>query len=243
MNNFGIIIFDIDGTLFDSMKLYTDTFCDILQKVCDVPINESQQVFLATSGLPLDDQFRLAIQKRTNIANFNINKLVGQFWEQVSQVDVATMDNAVFVIRKLENAGYNLVASSGSLPSVIRGRLNRVGLLESFKLILGSDYRLGGIVKGDLHFVAIKDKFSLSYQDLRTNTIMIGDGSYDSALAQRFGVMFIGYVKAGVVHDSKIRADIYIQDLLELIPLFSRVKHGTKYFLPIVKFLRIHRKD
>lgn len=243
MSDSGVIIFDIDGTLFDSMQLYTNTFCNILDEFYKVPVDKSREIFQSTAGLPLDQQFNLAIKDYNHIMNYDSLKLVQKFWDNVSYVDVAVMPNAISVIRQLDKAGYHLVASSGTLTSVINERLKRAGVYESFKLILGTDYHKGGLIKGDSHIHAIMNALLLPYQDVKTSAVMIGDGAHDSILANRFGIIFIGYLKAGVENTKPIRADIYIHDLLELISLLSNHKNDSSRFLSIDEFVRIIRKE
>ena len=63
MNKDKYVILDVDGSLVDSMSVYTKTFSGILSRRFRIPIEESSKYFLISAGTPLDIQFRYVLEK------------------------------------------------------------------------------------------------------------------------------------------------------------------------------------
>ena len=59
----GAIIFDLDGTLIDSMTQHRTTFSNILSENFRIPKNFSEEIYMHTAGKPLDEQFEIALHE------------------------------------------------------------------------------------------------------------------------------------------------------------------------------------
>lgn len=234
MLNLGIVIFDLDGTLVDSMEIYSAAFSQVAQNSCGLSLEESNNIFFDTAGLPLDRQFNLVIEQSNQRENVDTYELVRSFWELVEGSTVSPVENAQKVIQTLAKAGYHLVVSSSSTPKMVIKRLTEAGIVSYFDLILGTNYPSKSMAKGAAHFRRIRQAFSLSAAEFQTQAVFVGDGPHDARIARRAGIPYIHKISHLEVKKTRsFRPDYVIQDLTELIRIFSGINNHRPTFLPI----------
>lgn len=239
LSELGFVIFDADGTLLDSMDSYSDAFSQVLDRQYDVPPGLSRDIFLRTAGMPLDEQFRLALDDWGDIPNPDIDTLIASFWSLAQQAHAELLPSARAVVRELHSAGYTLIVSSGSLPSLIANRLGQAGIKECFRLLLGTEFGVSaGVRKGIQHFDIIREEFSLSRSELRRNAVMVGDGPHDITIARTVGIISIAlWTSRNAQQIREANADIYISNLQELTRILSRQSGSARVFLPVSALL------
>lgn len=244
MKNFGIIIFDMDGTLVESMELYLFAFCQVLASANGVSFDLSREVFESTAGLPLDEQFQLALEKSGITSNYDLNALIQSFWQVAGEADARVVPDAPGTLRKLASAGYTLIVSSGSIPAVVANRAKKANIAQYFRLLLGTDYgHSREMVKGKGHFEIIQRELSITPSLFRNIAIMVGDGPHDITIAKNAGIRSIAKLTA--VNQERMRqtkADFYITELSQIITLLSKPLQNPPVFCPISDLVAPHSK-
>jgi phosphoglycolate phosphatase-like HAD superfamily hydrolase len=200
MPNLGYIIFDLDGTLIDSMEIHSVVFAEILAS-SGIKKEFSKAHYMATSGQSLKKQFLEILKKHDSTWQGDLDELVEQFNQKLSDhatSSAATVDKMIFedtqtCIPILKQAGYILIVSSSGSPELVQEKLRLVGILEQFDLVLGTDENQG-LYKGKSHFNQIKIKFNLTNKDLKENAVFVGDGVFDIQVAKKAGVASISRI-------------------------------------------------
>lgn len=242
MKDLGLIIFDMDGTLIDSMKQYTDAFCIVLEQTYGIDPSLSKEVFHNTAGLPLDQQFQTVISKEKALSKNDINLLIDKFWKHVQNIDMHFMPNADQVVHKLALAGYIMVITSSSIPSVVEYRMKQKGIDHYFKLLLGTDYSSTIMVKGTGHFNIIQHELSITKLDFRNNSVLVGDGPHDITIAKQARIKSISIANSeNSVKFKDMGANIIIFNILELIDVLSKVEKGNRVYIPVSQLSKFNK--
>jgi len=232
-NTLGCIIFDLDGTLIDSMKQHQEIFGKMLYERFGVLQERGENIYIETAGKPLDEQFQIVLQK-SGIRGENITQLVDEFWSRVMTIRFSPFKDVPLAIRVLHNAGYSLFVTSGSTNAIVEAKLSHAGILDCFQLVLGSDYSTTSDKKGADHFRKIQKKLKLEIDAFRQSTMFVGDGKHDMQLAKKEG--FVGVLRTDKSATTDIEADLYINDLTDLI---NRLKNPyTHVFMRIAELRR-----
>ena len=166
------------------------------------------------------------------------------FWDLVQRADVNLVPGAAQVVRELALAGYTLVISSGSIPSVVVSRMRQANIAHYFRLLLGTDYTSTEMVKGDGHFRAIQRELSISPSVFRRISVMVGDGPHDVMIAKRAGIMSIARVTSRNIERLKsVGADLFISDLPDLIDVLSKLSNNHRVFVPISELVSSKQEE
>jgi len=188
-----LIIFDLDGTLVDSMEHYTRLFCRLLAERHGLDESFSRDIYESLLGLPPGRQFAdaltLAGQDLTDV-----EELTAQFWAAAEKHAPPAFSEAASVLQTLTAAGYTLVISSGGRPAIVAFRAHNAGIDGFFALILGTDEAVEGMAKGPGHFAIMREALGLSMADLRERAVFVGDGVYDMQVAREAGIPAVGRV-------------------------------------------------
>jgi phosphoglycolate phosphatase len=234
VDHLGLIIFDMDGTLLDSMREHVAAFSCILKADYDMPPSASRSVYLQTAGAPLDQQFALAIQSHAGRPPFRLDSLIDRFWALVGESEPTPFPDVRDSIEQLWRAGYLLVVSSGCSGEVVAGKMTKSGLAGYFRVMLGTDYREPGLAKGEGHFDLIRRELRLDLGEFSSNTVLVGDGEHDMAIAKNAGIYGIGRL-TGKNGDAlgKAGANLVIDTLDELVSILRDGPAGSGKFRSI----------
>lgn len=129
------VLFDLDGTLIDSVRLILDSYHHTLAQHGQSP--RSDEYWLAGLGTPLRVQFKhWADDPET------LDAMIGTYREyNLSHHDamVTPYPGTVDMVRRIRGAGYRTgLVTSKNKPGALRG-LKLVGLEESMELVIGAD--------------------------------------------------------------------------------------------------------
>lgn len=188
-----LIIFDLDGTLVDSMEHYTRLFCRLLAERHGLNEAFSRQVYESLLGLPPGRQFADALSLAGRDVR-DVEELTAQFWVAAENHAPPAFPEVISVLQELTGAGYALVISSGGRPEVAAYRTRNAGIDGFFTLVLGTDEAVEGMAKGPGHFAIMREALGLSMAELSARAVFVGDGVYDMQVAREAGVPAIGRV-------------------------------------------------
>lgn len=228
----GCIIFDLDGTLIDSMKQHQEIFGKMLYEGFGISQERGESIYIETAGKPLDEQFQIVLQQ-SGIRGENITRLVDEFWSRVKTIKFSPFKDVPLAIRALHNAGYSLFVTSGSTNAIVEAKLSHAEIIDCFQLVLGSDYSATSDKKGADHFRKIQKQLKLETDAFRQSTMFVGDGKHDMQLAKEEG--FVGVLRTNERATMDIEADLYINDLTDLINRLKRENSHTDVFMRIAE--------
>jgi len=174
-----IIIFDLDGTLVDSMGDFAVVASTVLHKHFGVSLEEGARLYRQTSGLPFVQQLeKLFPGAPSNLQaerDFEELKLAGYF-EKPFYPEVRS------VISSLRERGLRICVSSNNLAENVTKKMEP--LRDLFDLILGFG---NGLAKGKPHFEHIKKHFGISADEL----LFVGDSLHDARCAAENNIRFV----------------------------------------------------
>ena len=227
MNKQGLIIFDLDGTLIDSMEIHAAVFAQILSERFSIAKEISRRAYYRMSGNPLGYQFERAIQEEGFQSPAGMNEIVEDFYARIRLREPVLFADVAPALRQLWQAGYALVVCSGNAPDIVEKRLDQTGIKRYFTVWLGTD-PAQGLRKGEPHFEILRQRLALSLEDFQHNAMSVGDAQHDIQVAKAAGILSVGRVNrfnAASLQDAQ--PDYLIADLSELVRLLKDLA-GTK---------------
>jgi len=180
-------IFDVDGTLIDSMSVYTKTFSGILFRRFKIPVEESNKYYLDSAGTPLDIQFQCML-KKNSVSTKEIQNMTDEFFEIVSQTNYQFYDGVINLVKELIRREFTLFITTGSQTFATKKKLKKEGVANCFNFILGSSE----IPKGPKHIEEFAKSVNLSVEEFSSRVFYCGDGSRDMEIAKMFNIYAIG---------------------------------------------------
>lgn len=187
-----LVIFDLDGTLIDSMTPYTRLFCDMLQEECDVPQAISLPVYTRLLGKGPKAQFDAVLRQLDTWDEALVEDMTRRYWRRAESDHPALFPETVGVLETLERHGFTLVVSSGGIQSSVDRKLRQSGIDRFFRLAFGSDENVPELAKGAGHFAMIARALGLDATELQAGAVFVGDGVYDMQVAREAGIEGIG---------------------------------------------------
>ena len=216
MSKYNYGIFDVDGSLVDSMPVYTETFSGILFRGFGISVKESDEYYLNSAGTPLDVQFEHMLEKNDKPTE-GIEQMVKEFFNAVNQVDYSWYQGAKELIRGLRCRNFTLFVTTGSQTSVTKKKLEKAGIANCFKLILGSSE----ISKGPRHIEEFAKSAALSIEEFSRQAFYCGDGIRDMEIAKECGGIYAVGVAQTVNKEKLLEAgaDVAVDKIGEVIEL------------------------
>ena len=178
------LIFDSDGTLFDSLKTYTRTFVDMLSAPpYNIPPKVSNEFYLQTTGESLNVQL-MTILTNQGIESPNIDKLVKKFYTHLSHHDFHLFNDVKEVLPRLKK--YTKIIVSAADRELLYNRLRSLRMIEVFDFVYGVDSHTPN---KEAALEKIENYVSGFSRDL---AMLVGDGKYDMQLANKNGFVSVG---------------------------------------------------
>lgn len=226
-----LIVFDLDGTLIDSMEQYTSLFCRLLAERHNIDEAFSRDVYESMAGLPPGRQFAETLKRAGRDATYS-EWLTHEFWAVAEKHTPPVFPEVADVLEALRAAGHTLVISSGGRPQVARYRALHAGIDEHFALVLGTDEAVEGMAKGPGHFAIMRKSLGLSTVDLSARGVFVGDGVYDMQVAREAGMPAVGRLTGNNAETlRRAGAEYLIEDLNDLEAALAEIERGRSISL------------
>ncbi|MCI4367347.1 MAG: HAD family hydrolase [Thermoplasmata archaeon] len=134
----GVVIFDMDGTLIDSIGLISHVAADVLFRAFGTPPDEARIHYLATTGMPFEAQLaqlypEIPVAERLGTARLFHHRKVLEAYAHVTPFPEMPR-----TLRKLSSAGWTLAISTGAEREMADLIMEREGLRYWFEDVLGS---------------------------------------------------------------------------------------------------------
>lgn len=175
-------MFDLDGTLIDTMGGFADLAAEVMAKRLGLEVAFARRRYMETSGIPFRQQLEvIAPGGAHNQASSD------EFEERKRAVcDATSMDaETIAGLEQLRTLGLRLVVSSNGAQHFVDDFARRETF--SFDLVLGFD-AARDLAKGAPHVARTRDALGLELGQL----LFVGDSLKDGELADACGIPFVG---------------------------------------------------
>lgn len=213
MNKIEIIIFDADGTIFDSMPFTAKVFADVLEKY-GIARQESQNYVYATAGTSTYKQFNTILKKHYKFINV-VNSLVKEFNDLLEDNNPKLFVDVIQTFKKLN---YKKIVSTNLRQNVLNKRIKH----HKLHVYLDKCFGTNGFKSKEEHFGEIKKIYNLSDREFKNKVILVGDGIMDMKFAKKYGILGIG--KIGINNAKTLKqagASYIIHNLSEILKILK----------------------
>jgi len=177
--NTQLLIFDLDGSLIDTMGDYADKAAALIFEHHGIPRDEARRRYFETSGSPFDQQLEQMFPGEP--CNTEVAQMF-ESWKDGYLTNVTLSSEIEQLLRGWRNAGFSVAISSNNLEPYVR-RLARCWPVDA---ALG--YRVeDGFGKGEPHFRKLEEHFGFP----REQMLFIGDSPNDVRFAAQSEVPFL----------------------------------------------------
>jgi len=134
----GVVVFDLDGTLLDDMKLISAVAADVMEKAFGTPSEEGRIHYLATTGMPFEAQLAQlypeapAALRHATATTFHQRKVTEAYAFAHPFPEVPKL------LKNLHRENWTLVVATGSETEMAELLLEREGLRYWFEEVFGS---------------------------------------------------------------------------------------------------------
>lgn len=221
MSKIEIIIFDADGTIFDSMPFTAKVFADVLEKY-KIPRTESKNYMYATAGTPPAETF-IGILKKYNKPTNKIRKIIKEFFDSMENLTPDIYDDVIPTFKKLRN--YKKIVSTNLRQDILDKRIKHHGLHKYLDKYFGTN----GFKSKEEHFDEVKRIYHLSDRNFSKIVILVGDGKADMEFARKYKILGIG--RLGLADAKTLKqagASYIVNNLSEIVKILENEKTITK---------------
>lgn len=204
------VLFDLDGTLIDTMQVFADVAADVMVKHHADDFARARAAYLTTSGIPFFQQLEVIhpgdARNAAAAAEFEDRKIA-------ATDDVGASDMTLASLVQLRRLGIATAVSSNNFQDQVDKFIARCPVTLDLALGFGN-----GLAKGDGHFTRACEVFNCTRDDL----VFVGDSIADAELARRGNVRFVARLGT---FDARAFADVVpeapaVDELSELVRLF-----------------------
>lgn len=208
-----VIMFDLDGTLVDTMFAFADLAAEMMAEHHGDDLAQARARYLETSGVPFEQQLEIIHPGHSRnaacSAAFEARKLDICSRTPMDQRTIAALHG-------LRTLGVKLVLSSNTGQDVVDDFVSREPF--EFDLALGFDAS-AGLAKGRPHVERTLAAFAVS----TTQIWFVGDSLKDGELARDTGLLFFGRLGTFGAADFERRAPgtLTISHVEELVDVLA----------------------
>ena len=210
------IVFDWDGTLHDSMKIYKKAFLEAYQYLVDqkhapnkVWKDEDIQVFLGKNPKEMWESFEPKLSKEViESASGIISKSMEK---SITNHEAVLYHYALDTLEYLKNKGYKLIYLSNSKTYYMNAMDNAFNLCKYFDMMLCSEM---------YNFISKKYILERVIKSLPKEIVMIGDRDLDIETGKYNQTLTIGCSYGYGTSNELENADLIINDIQKLREIF-----------------------
>ncbi len=180
--NIRLIVFDLDGTLIDTMGGFADLAGGLLKTYFGWGFEEGRKRYLETSGVPFFQQMEILVPKN------NKNKRVVELFEKLkiaSFIKEAISEKTLETLHKLKDREILTAISSNNFDSLVKEFVHR----ENVPIDLALGYK-PNFSKGKPHFDYLSKYFGVHFNQM----VFVGDSLSDAQKALENGIQFIAKI-------------------------------------------------
>lgn len=218
---FDLIIFDLDGTVFDSAKTILNSLVGTvekagLRKLTDEEVN----TFI---GPPVIDSFHRYYPELSSEEIEDLTRAYRQYYIDNELLKAKPFKNIPEVIKALKDNGYKIALATYKLMRCVTPLFDYYDMTKYFDTLRGS-INEKGLTKTDIMRLAIEDCKVNDYDKV----CMIGDTEHDLRGAINLNVNFIGVKYGagfkGLTDEEKNYKKClgYVDDAIEILDLISQ---------------------
>lgn len=211
--NLKLIIFDLDGTLIDTMGAFADLAGELIATRYGWPFERARKRYLETSGIPFFRQLEVLFPgdgRNDSTAERFEDRKIGAFMHE------RVPDRAVAAIRQLKAHDIHTAISSNNFHSLV----NAFARMDDLPVDLALGYR-PGFGKGAPHFHHMRDHFGVTAAEM----LFIGDSLTDAALAIENDVRFVAKIgtfsEEDFVDAHDLSRSLMVYDIHEILDLLE----------------------
>ena len=205
-----VIVFDLDGTLFDTMTDFANQAALLIAKYYNTSYAYGRQIYLNSSGLPFYQQLEILFP-----GHVKNPEVVSEFerWKLENIADAPLRTHARETLVKLLNTGILLAISSNNMQANVN-RMIKAARLPVTEIM---GFRDEAFCKGQAHFTQFAKCFNCTMQEI----LFIGDSPNDYRIARQCGVNFLALlVTFSLQAFQEVHAEVQsVADLTE-VPLY-----------------------
>jgi phosphoglycolate phosphatase-like HAD superfamily hydrolase len=208
-----LLVFDLDGTLIDTMADYGDHAARLMEAAFGTPFDAARRLYFETSGLPFEKQLKIIYP---DAPDTDVTADQFEAWKDSYLLTINLPKATHALLAAWRARGMRVVISSNNLETYVQ----RMAVDWPVDVALG--YRpVDQFGKGEPHFAWLEAHFSVSRADM----LFVGDSLNDARIAARCKVTFRALLTPEFTADDFSAVDRDIVLLASLADLDARLDH------------------
>ena len=181
----GVVVFDVDGTILDSVGRISQLAGDVLNQAFGTPPDEGRIHYLATTGMPFEAQLAQLYPDVPPAQRAEVARLFHQRKVKEAYAEASPFPEVPRLLKRLGQIGWTLVVSTGAEREMAELVLEREGLRFWFDEVLGSGQgtkrehlrAYAGLYPGAAMFLVGDSRFDMEAAGAVTGVRAIGRAS------------------------------------------------------------------
>lgn len=196
LSNVRYIISDWDGTLADSWPEATAAFTHVMLEKFGIDPKTSEEYYNETAGRALSGQIKDAAKRFKSIDVENTEELESAYFTfRMTLPPPKVIEGAPEALKELKEKRFTIVVWSGTRSDVLEDAIEKTGLKQYINFSIGNYPGSDVMVKGKGLFAQIAKHLGLSTDQLRSQSVVIGDGKGDIDAGREVGCPTIAIPK------------------------------------------------
>ena len=211
LKNHKLFLFDMDGTLVDSMPSFISVMLRILDENC---IKYEDDIIKIITPLGYAGTAQYFKELGVSLSKEELLKLMNEYAYNEYAYNIQAKTNVVSVLKKLKNSGANLNVLTASPHSVLDMCLKRIGIYDLFTNVWSCEDFKTSKADPEIYKMAAQ-KMNEKIEDV----LFLDDNLNADATAKKAGMLVCGVYddsSKDSINEIKAVSDYYIYDFTEL---------------------------